>query len=287
MMIYSKKIIEKINLFLLLICVADTSFAKVFVDDTILTVIYDEEESIVITQKDLQRPNILGRPHTLQDLKLDALICRDARKLKVTIPDDVLNRMLEQIQKQNNISLEQFLEILKAENHTLTTYLEELKNMQLINSMLDFRVHSRATVSYENIMKYYNDHPIMQEERYQLRQCFVPFNNTKSIMKQKKDLLKQLHTGESFDWTDSFWVNSSDIDPSKDFIKSLHINKPLIQEEKEGFRIYLLVTKQKAMPIPLTERYEEIVKILKEPLEKELLHKYHQELLNNAIIIDF
>ncbi|RTL06072.1 hypothetical protein EKK58_06360 [Candidatus Dependentiae bacterium] len=285
-MIHLKNLFKKMYVFLLLMLISNSFFANVFIDDRILSLIYDEEEPILITKKDLEKPNILGRPHTLESLKLNGLICADARKLKVLIPEDAIERMVEQILKQNNLSLEQFLELLKAEGHTLDTYREALKEMQLINSMLDFRVYSRATVSYEAIVTYYNNHPVIKEEMYQLQTCFVPFEHTMSRNKQKEHITKQLKEN-ALPLTDPFWIKSSDIDPAKSFIKSMKINKPVIQEEQNGFRIYVTVAEQKAMPVPLVERYEEIVKILKEPLEKELLQKYQEELLKNAVIVDF
>lgn len=273
-------------IFLSIIFVATSCLAKSFIDDKIISVIYDEEEPIIITKKDLEKPNILGRPHTLESIKLNGLICADARKLKVVIPEDAIERMVEQILKQNNLSLEQFLELLKNEGHTLETYREALKEMQLINSMLDFRVHSRATISYEAIVQYYNDNPVIKEEMYKLQTGYVPFEQTTARNKQKLKIIKQLKEN-AFTLTDAFWIKSSEIDPAKYFIKTMKINKPVIKAEQDGFRIYLLLGEQKAAPVPLTERYEEIVKILKEPLEKELLQKYHEELIKNAVIVDF
>jgi hypothetical protein len=259
-----------------------------YIDDKTVCIIYGtEENTIIITQKDVTRVNILGRPHSLHDIKLDALMCQDAHHLKISIPDDAIERMIEQIQKQNNISLNQFEALLKAEGHTLDSYRQELKNMQLINGMLDFKVYSRTTIPYETIMHYYHEHPRMQESTYELTSCFIPFENTLTKELQKENIEKQLKTENSFDWTQSFWIKESDIADSKNFIKNMSKNDFKIIEEQSGFRIYTFLNKKESVLIPLNERYEEITKILKEPLEKDLLKKYHEELLKNAIMVDF
>lgn len=285
-MIYVRKNSKNSCIFLVMFFIKNFCFGQPFIDDKILSIIY-AEEPIVITQKDVNRSNILGRAHSLHSLKLDALICRDACKLKITLPDEAIERMLEQIQKQNNISLDQFQVLLAAEGHTLDSYRQELKNMQIINSMLDFKVHSRATITYESIMAYYNAHPLMQEPTYQLITCFVLFDSSISTHEQKQKITTQLRKKNNFNWTESFKIQDSDIAETKNFIKTMNIQSSVIQEEEKGFRIYTLLNKQESMLVPLTERYEDIVKILKEPLEKELLAKYHAELLDNAIIVDF
>ncbi|HTM06177.1 MAG TPA: SurA N-terminal domain-containing protein [Patescibacteria group bacterium] len=261
--------------------------SKQFIDDRTLCIIPDTEEAIVITQKDLTRANILGKPQTLVNLKLDALICQDARKLKISIPDDVIERMIEQIQKQNNISFDQFEALLTAEGHTMDSYRQELKNIQLINTMLDFRVYSRANVSYEDITKYYNEHPRMEESRYQLISCFISFDDALAKNSQKEKIIRELKKQNEFIWTQPFWIKESEIADSKIFIKTMDPGSSTVQEEQNGFRIYTLLNKKESAFIPLNERYEEITKILKEPLEKQLLAKYHEELLRNAITIDF
>ena len=273
--------------FLSIFLIPRFSIMEPFIDDKIVCIIYDAEESVVITQKDIDRANILGRPQSLYNLKLDALMCRDARNLKISLPDDAVERMIEQIQKQNNISLDQLKTMLAAEGHTLDSYRTELKNMQIINMITDFRVHSRAIVPYEQIVAYYDAHPVMQEPRYQLITCFVPFDTSITNSVQKQTIIKQLSKKNSFDWTDPFWIHDSDIAQTKEFIKTMELHSSVIQQEQNGFRIYTLLDMQKSVLVPLTERYEEIVKILKEPLEKELLEQYHKELLENAIIVEF
>lgn len=257
------------------------------IDDKIVSIIYDEKETIVITKKDLERPNVFGGVPTLESLKLDALIRLDARKLKVEIPEDAIDRMIEHIQKDNNLTLNQFMELLKAEGHTLDSYREELKNMQLKNSILGFRVYSRAVVPYQDIVEYYTKHPIMQESAYKLTICFIPFESGVPTHVQKQNIRKHLETQNSLTWTDAFWIKDSEIDPKKDFIKKMTPKASIIGEESDGFRVYKLIEKREPTPVPLQERYDDIVKILKEPLEKELSEKYHKELLDNAIIVDF
>jgi hypothetical protein len=284
---FLKKTMTGINTCLSLSFTITFILSEKFIDDKTLCLIYDAEETVVITQKDLTRVNILGRPHSLYDLKIDALMCQDAHKLKISLPDDAIERMIEQIQKQNNISLNQFEALLKAEGHTLDSYRQELKNMQIINGMLDFRVYSRTTIPYESIMKYYNEHPRMQEPTYQLISCFISFDPTLTKEAQKDTIINQLKRENKFDWTQPFWIKDFDIADEKNFIKSMNIQSSMIQEEQYGFRVYTLLAKQESTLVPLNERYEEITKILKEPLEKELLTKYHEELLKNAIMVDF
>lgn len=254
-----------------------------YIEDEIISVIYDEHEPIVITKHDTKKRTAMGQIPTVQAIKQNALICRDARNLTVVIPDDAIERALLQIQKQNNISQEQFIQLLRADGLSLDDYRAELKTLYTVNSMIDFRVNSRAAVSYESILKYYQEHPVYHEIEY----CVAIKKFPQVTYNNEKKLITQLQAKDNNYWNNSFWVRSDQLAADKKFISSMKVGSVHVLKEYDVYTVFKLLDKKEPVLVDLAERYEEILSLLKKTLERTLEAEYIKELFNNAIIVDF
>ena len=67
----------------------------------IVAIVYSIEANEPILLSDLQA-GIDGQPKTLKDVVLERLILLDARKYKITVTDEEIDRFLAQLLKQNN-----------------------------------------------------------------------------------------------------------------------------------------------------------------------------------------
>lgn len=254
-----------------------------FVEDEIVSVIYDEQEPIVITKSDVQKVPLMGGVHTLEKIQRDALICRDARNLSVTIPDEAIERSLTQIQKQNNLSAEQFEKLLAAEGLSLDAYRVELKRLYTVNSMLDFRVHSRAVVSYESILHFYQQNPVFTDAQYHVAVKQIMYDKTVDTKKITKKFVLKPDTY----WNTHFWITQKELAQEKYFITQMNVGAVELVRDAQYYTIYKLLEKKEPEQVLLKDRYDQIVAALKKPLEQELEKQYCEELFKNAIMINF
>jgi hypothetical protein len=277
------------GIFLITICISYTIYSSAqsegnsFIIDETKAVIYSPDKSIVITLADTQKPSIMGTDRSVKRLLFEFLVFLNAQTLNMNIPEDMIVKYLEQIQKNNGLSLNQFEHMLKEAGYTLESFKQELERFQMVGQMLDFKVYSKAVVTQEEIARYYNEHPETQEARYYIRIAFVPLNDSPN---QKRDIQNHLTFDKTlFEWQEPFWIKKSEIAKNKAFITTLEVAETWITKTNENFIIYELITKEEERITSLEVRYEEIVQILKEPTAQKLFEQYENEVLKEGTFI--
>ncbi len=259
--------------------------------DTIRVVIFGQEETDIITESDLKRPSLEGALRSKDDIILERLIYLDAKKFQLLPDEEAINRHLQAVQREHNLSLDQLKQIFKNAGYTYEEGRQQFGVMATINSMLDLKIRSRLIVPDREITKYYDEHPERQEASYFIEKAFVPFSSQESKQTLKKKLTAfAKHEGPFGDitWSEPFWINDSDLAEDKKFIALLNVDQiSMPQETDGGFEVLRLKQKQEEHLKPLEERRQEISTILRQPRYEQLFNEYKKELFDNASIVYF
>lgn len=258
--------------------------------DTIQAVIFTLDGNEIITQSDVMRTSLQGERRTLEDIVFETLVYLDAKKHKIEPDEDAVSRYLAKIMEDNNINLEQMEEIFRQGGRTLKEGREELRKMQAVGSMFEFKIRSNLIVPRKDVEAYYHAHPEIKPARYFLRYVQIPFYTMMTKAEQQKDLMKKIRD-EGIDFlglSDPFWVTHGEVAEEKEFIYTLKpgkITPPHVTED--GFEFYYMVEKVEEQRVPLEERYRDIVNTLIQPKYAQLLAEYRTQLFENASIIYF
>ena len=267
-----------------------TPAAHLVDQDSLQAVIFTLDGNEIITQSDVMRTSLQGERRTLNDIIFETLVYLDAKKHKIEPDEDAVNRYLAKIMEDNGINLEQMEEIFRQGGRTLKEGREELRKMQAVGSMIDFKIRSNLIVPRKDVEAYDNAHPMIKPARYSLRYVQVPFYTIMSKAEQQKDLMQKIRD-EGIDFlglSDPFWVTHGEVAEEKEFIYALNpgkITPPHVTED--GFEFYYMVEKFEEHRVPLEERYRDIVNTLLQPKYTQLLAEYRTQLFDNASIIYF
>jgi parvulin-like peptidyl-prolyl isomerase len=258
--------------------------------DTIQAVIFTLDGNEIITQSDVMRTSLQGERRTLNDIIFETLTYLDAKKHKIEPDEDAVDRYLAKIMEENNIDLHQMEEIFRQGGRTLKEGREELRKLQAVGSMIDFKIKSNLIVPRKDVEAYYTAHPENKPARYSLRYVQIPFYTVMTKAEQQKDLIKKIRA-EGIDFlglSDPFWVTHGEVAEEKEFIYKLNsgkISAPHVTPD--GFELYYMVEKVEERVVPLEERYRDIANTLLQPKYMQMLAEYRTQLFENASIIYF
>jgi hypothetical protein len=242
-------------------------------------------EAVLILTQDI-RPWLDGTPRTLRDLVIEKLILIDAESLKLQPTEEDVDRVILQIQKNNNYTHEKLLEMLTTIDYTMEEFREDLKHRHAIDMMLDYRVRSdkRMTVSEEEVKAWWNAHA---ENQFKLMTGHITTTLSKDQL--EKEFKKGALT-DPIDWENPFTIAESQLPEEKQFIKDKKAGEiVLIEPEEHGFEITKLISQGKE---PLKsgdkekdqKRYKDIERQLQMQRYGTVREEYEKKLLKNAKI---
>lgn len=251
--------------------------------DRIRSVVISPMRTVVITERDLERPSVTGTERTLDNLEFENKVVLQAEELKFNMPEDAIEKHIANIQKKYDTDEEQFEQMLADSDYTFGLFKNELYRGQMVGNMLEFKVFSKAIVPYQEVVDYYDQHPIFAEPRYKISTTIVSKNRTR---RQLETIVRD-NLVDAFKWPEAFWINESEIAQDKMFITKMAVNSMYLVEERDTYRIYRLLEKEEAQLIPFEERYHEIAALLKEPLGQKLYNDYQDYLKNYTTVLRF
>jgi peptidyl-prolyl cis-trans isomerase SurA len=265
-------------------CIPDDSY----VVDEILVIIYGPERTRVITAIEVERLSIDGRKRTLDDLIIEELIYQEALKFKIPIDESIIDRYISNIRKQYNLSLDDVKQIFKQSGYTFEEGCQQLRVMYATNAIIENIITSRLHVSREDVLAYYEKHPVVQEAKYQLQMTLIPFDRSKSRYEHKQEMVEKVKEGkiDTFVWYDPFWLKESEIAQHMNFITAMKqgdISIPI--EVGHGFELYRLTEQIPQSVVPLENRYKEIENILRQPQFQKKFEEYKKSLYDFATIV--
>lgn len=256
--------------------------------DALAARVYGQEGCFLITQSDLKRPGLGGQLRSLQDLIFEGMAYLDALKHKVIIDDEALDKYLQSIMRENNVTQRQIEQSFQDAGYTLEEGREQLRIMQTVNTMINLRINRNFVIPRKDVEKYFHEHPDYIPEEYLFQYVFIPFDGSVDQEERLYAMLEQQDALESFDWTKPFEVQAAEIAEEKAYLRTMHIGSVSIPFKQEGgYELYRLVAKKEMCLKTLDERYHEIVEILRRPKMRELQDEYRRTLerVSSVVIV--
>lgn len=151
------------------------------------------------------RRQILLR-QVMERLVLERLQLQEARRLGITIDEIALNRTLEDIARDNNLTLLQLRNALAADNVDFTTFREQIRDEMTIAQLRRRQVDQRLRVSDHEIDELIaaESGAIDRAVRYRLRHILIALPQgadpptIADARKRAEDVLVRVQAGESF-----------------------------------------------------------------------------------------
>lgn len=256
-----------------------------FVIDRTIAVIYHPEGMVVISSSDL-RPSLDGAPKTFKQVLLEKLMVLDAKELKITVTDDDVDKQLATVQKENNLTRQDILNIFKQAGLSIAQAREDLREQQMIQTIIEARTRSKTAVTGKEIEEFYSANPIMQPGSITFCFAFVPFEHYKSKIAQREAIQKSIESGDigtAVSWMDPITLSFKDIPEDKLFLKDTPIDSIVqAQETSDGIQLLKLVDKVPETVIPLKERERDIMMQFRMERRGKAVAEYHEELLKKA-----
>jgi peptidyl-prolyl cis-trans isomerase SurA len=242
-----------------------------------------------------QRKQVLHQ--ALESLIDERLVESEATSLGIDISDDELQRLIEQLAKQNNMDLSQFRDALQAQGITLEAVRESLKRQQLMVRLLQYKVKPRK-VSDAEVQAAYAALNKEAEVEVRARDLFIlapdgfPPARLEAARAKAEAALRRIREGESFakvtrDLSEGpaareggdlgYFRRGQMLQAIENAAFALEPGQisPLIRTTGEhgGFHLVMVEDRRKLPPRPLAEVQEEIRnKLANESIFKEREH---------------
>lgn len=254
--------------------------------DKIVAIVYGTEGYEIITLSQTQRPSLTGMVRSLNDLIFERMVYLDALKYKIIIDDDAIDKLLENIKRQNNLTQAQLEQSIRDAGYTLAEAREQLGVIQTVNTMLSVKIRDNLVISRADVERYYNAYPESSTEEYILEYVCIPETSDPDQERSLAKIAANGDTAHKLNWTRPFTIKSTELVESKAYISKLkkgEISKPA--KINNGYEMYRLIDKKEARILTLDERYHTIVDILRGPKTRELQEEYKKNLEKEYIVI--
>ena len=216
---FSLKFILKILLLLSASILSFNSYAVLKQLDKIVVIVNND----IITQSmlqnrlsDFQKQLELGRnanidPDAIRKQVIERMIrdqiqLQQAKQFGITVDDLSLNRMLEQLAKNNKMTLESFRDTIESEGLNYTRFREQTRNEIIINQLQKRLVANKVSVSEQEIAQHIkqNESKDSSNIRYHLRHILIAIPEAASAediataQKKSEAIYQKIKDGEKF-----------------------------------------------------------------------------------------
>jgi peptidyl-prolyl cis-trans isomerase SurA len=254
--------------------------ARQVIDKTLETV-YTPEETILILQSDL-RPGLDGISKTVDQVLLERLMLADAKKLKITVSDVEVDRYLAKVESQYKLTREQTKELFKNMGYTYKEGREQLRNMQIIEQIKEYRIKGKAVPTRQELEEYHKAHPAYQEASYTFSQGFVPFQGSSRSIKKAmiKEAIASGAIKTTVQWGPPLVLKEDDFAEDKAYIKALTPGSVAeLNETDAGITLVHILAKKEKRLLTLDERIKDITILLGQNRAQEAFEGYKKTLL--------
>lgn len=161
------------------------------------------DRAVPLPSPDVLRKQVLDR-EILKHLQLQL-----AKNTGIIVDDDTLNKAIDNIAAQNNMSLRQFRDALETEGFDFPSYREEIRGQLIISKLQQRDVQSRITISDQEIDNFLATQFAQGnvDDEYRLRHILVAVPEAASPEKiqnarnKAEAILKELRAGADFSQT--------------------------------------------------------------------------------------
>ncbi|MBV8660926.1 MAG: hypothetical protein JO129_02165 [Candidatus Dependentiae bacterium] len=207
---------------------------------------------------------------------------------KMPLDDTAADKYLANIQKANNLSIDD-LEELASQCHRTFSELKQLLTLQYTYDFFlyhKFRAH--LVPSDQDVENYCNENPEVEAGYCIIQVAFVEFkaDNKEEVHEKIDAIVAGTISDNSIEWSDPIKVNIVDIADDKLFIKDMTPGQINVIEDKKVFELYRLVEKQNERTVPISERKAWVIDHLNRKMYEDLLAKYEEHMMDNVAIID-
>lgn len=243
----------------------------------------------MITHSDVfDKLNLNGTPISLEHLVKMEVIRQEVVADKMPIDETAADKYLANIQKVNNLSLDD-LEDLAGQCHRTFFELKQLLSLQYTYDFFlyhKFRAH--LVPSDQDVQDYCDQHPDIQPGHCVIQVAFVDFtvDNKQEVSAKIDGIIAGVVSDDSIEWSDPIKVNIADIADDKLFIKDMDAGQIHLIEDKKAFELYRLVSKQDEHVVPVADRKAFVVDLLNRTMYEELLKKYEEHMMDNFAVIN-
>lgn len=147
------------------------------------------------------------RRQMLEHMIDEEIIKQEARKLKITVSEQDLERAVKDVMRKNNLTREQLEQALQQEGKGIHQYKNDILRPQLLRlRVLNVQVRSRVSVSDDEVKAYYQNNlrKLGVETKVKARHIFIaiPAEATAAVVRQRKQvalaLLAKVKGGADF-----------------------------------------------------------------------------------------
>lgn len=133
----------------------------VVVNDNVITQLELNDRINIIRQQFRQKGSPLPRDEILQKQILERLILENlqlelAKNTGIRVNDEMVNRVITNITRENNMTLEQFRQALKKDNFKFSDFRENIRREIIISRLRKVQVENKINVSEQEIDNYLN-----------------------------------------------------------------------------------------------------------------------------------
>jgi hypothetical protein len=242
----------------------------------------------MITHSDVfDKLNLDGTAIPLERLIKMEIIRQEVIADKMPLDDTAADKYLANIQKVNNLSLDDLEELAGQCRRTFF----ELKQLLTLQYTYDFflyhKFRAHLVPSDQDVIDYCEEHPDVEPGHCVIEVAFVEFtpDNKQQVSEKIKGIVAGTISDSSIEWSDPIKVNITDIAEDKLFIKDMASGQIHLIEDKKVFELYRLVVKQDEHVVPVADRKAFVVDLLNRKMYEELLSKYEEHMLDNVAII--
>ncbi|HEB82214.1 MAG TPA: molecular chaperone SurA [Gammaproteobacteria bacterium] len=143
----------------------------------------------------------------LEKMIRDTIQLQQAKALGITVDDLMLNRVLERLAKSNNMTLEQFRDVIEAQGINYARFREQTRDDLMIQQLQQRMVASKINVSDQEVQQYIeqNENPENATASYHLRHILIATpeeaspEDIKKAEKKAMDVYRQIQNGARFE----------------------------------------------------------------------------------------
>ena len=243
----------------------------------------------MITHSDVvDKLNLDGTKIPLEHQIKTEIIRQEVVADKMPIDDTAADKYLANIQKTNNLSLDD-LEELAGQCHRTFSELKQLLSLQYTYDFFlyhKFRAH--LVPSDQDVEDYCSENPDVEPGHCVIQVAFIEFtiDNRQEVSDKVQAIIAGTMSDSSIEWSSPVKVNNADIADEKMFIKDMTTGQIHLIEDKNVFELYRLVEKQDERVVPVEDRKAFVVDILNRKMYEDLLKKYEERMMDDVAIIE-
>ncbi len=146
------------------------------------------------------------RKQVLERMIMEKLQLQIAKRSGIRIDDETINRVIENIAKENKLSMEQFQKVLSRDGMSFADFRENIKNELLINELRKRQVKNKITVSEQEVDNYLANKANIKnhDEEYRLSHILIATPEAatpaqiQKARRRAEALRKRIVNGEDF-----------------------------------------------------------------------------------------